>query len=518
MTRNEKKYAARYLEAWNRYGNNLPNEEYDKLSQLRQKLGIRLVRAQQVESEIIAEGKLSIRKAPITPPGLPKGEEIWTPLKPSSPSGRSGGVLGVVDEIAQYEATIDEILSEVSDVSEKMEAIKRQLISVSGNLIKEGVRLMRRRHYSGKSKTGLIVSASGAALGLAAYVFQSYRQRLIEKKRSEQLDELLKKKKEIAQVRLELIKQLRDSFKQTIVPRMAKLYDKEFNEELDIDDPIRQQKIDSFRRDFVLAVKVRYLEAILDYVVAEMEAWKQGKQNSTLPRPDINRTIDEELTTWPKRLDMASDDGSDWDDMLSDYLQQPRKSYPYPIYLMLSDPYMLRTYVGLSIQTATNVNEPLIGLEYKEEEKTIRPTANTQHPIPNTQHPTPNTQHPTPNTQISIPVQHILEQNPYYKDCIRMLDDSHVPSPKGFGWKDALIMTVYVGTLLLLAYLIWQTSGLLFTVLTIVFCLTVPFTVLPVTENLPYVREEIKFEQMLEGIKRREQGIAKKYSKIVINE
>ena len=506
MTRNEKKYAARYLEAWNRYGNNLPNEEYDRLSLLRRQLGIRLARAQQVERDIVIEAAggttLPLRKTQLL-----KGDEAsmrYDLTTLSSPLATTP-YDQMLSEVAQYEATIDEILSEVSDVSEKMETIKKQLISVSGSLIKESIRLMRRKHYhSGKSKTGLIVSASGAALGLAAYVFQSYRQRIIEKKRSEKLDELLLKKKEIAEVRLETIQQLRDSFKRTIVPRMAKLYDKEFNEELDIDDPIRQQKIDSFRRDFVLAVKVRYLEAILNYVVAEMEAWKLGKQNSTLPRPDINRTIDEELTTWPKRLDMASDDGSDWDDMLSDYLQQPRKSYPYPIYLMLSDPYMLRTYVGLSIQTATNVNEPLIGLEYKEEEKTIRPT--------------PNTQHPTPNTQISIPVQHILEQNPYYKDCIRMLDDSHVPSPKGFGWKDALIMTVYVGTLLLLAYLIWQTSGLLFTVLTIVFCLTVPFTVLPVTENLPYVREEIKFEQMLEALKRREQGIAKKYSKIVINE
>ena len=35
MTRNEKTYAARYLELHNKYGNNLPNEEYDKLSQLR---------------------------------------------------------------------------------------------------------------------------------------------------------------------------------------------------------------------------------------------------------------------------------------------------------------------------------------------------------------------------------------------------------------------------------------------------------------------------------------------------
>lgn len=512
MTRNEKKYAARYLEAWNRYGNNLPNEEYDRLSLLRRQLGIRLARAQQVERDIVIEAAggttLPLRKTQLL-----KGDEAsmrYDLTTLSSPLATTP-YDQMLSEVAQYEATIDEILSEVSDVSEKMETIKKQLISVSGSLIKESIRLMRRKHYhSGKSKTGLIVSASGAALGLAAYVFQSYRQRIIEKKRSEKLDELLLKKKEIAEVRLETIQQLRDSFKRTIVPRMAQLYDKEFRQEIAIDDPIRQQKVDSFRRDFVLAVKTRYLEAILDYVVAEMQSWQQSKQHSQLPRPDINKTIDEELMTWPKKLDMTRDDGSDWDDMLSDYISQPRKTYPYPIYLMLSDPYMLRTYVGLDIQSASNASEPLLQLAYKEDEHHIRVTTPAQQTASDAQQATADAQ------QASIPVQHILEQNPYYRDCVRMLDDSHVPSPKGFGWRDALITALYVMALLALACLIWQTDGLLFTVLTIIYCISVPFTVLPVTENLPYVREEIRYEEMLEAIKRRESVIAKKYNKIVI--
>lgn len=512
MTRNEKKYAARYLEAWNRYGNNLPNEEYDRLSVLRRQLGIRLARAQEVERDIVieADGGTTV---PLRKTQLLKGDEssMKYALSPSALNADQSPLNTtpydqILGEVAQYEATIDEILSEVSDVSEKMEGIKKQLISVSGSLIKESIRLMRRKHHhSGKSKTGLIVSASGAALGLAAYVFQSYRQRIIEKKRSEKLDELLLKKKEIAEVRLETIKQLRDSFKRTIVPRMAQLYDKEFQQEIAIDDPIRQQKIDSFRRDFVLAVKTRYLEAILDYVVAEMQSWKKSKQNSGLPRPDINKVIDEELMTWPARLEMTRDDGSDWDDMLSDFISQPRKAYPYPIYLMLSDPYMLRTYVGLDIQSATNASEPLLQLAYKEDEQLIQVSTPAQHATLDSQ-------------QASIPVQHILKQNPYYQDCVRMLDDSHVPTPKGFGWLDGLITGLYVLTLLGLAYLIWQTNGLLFTVLTIIYCIAVPFTVLPVTENLPYLREEIRYEEMLEAIKRRERVIAKKYNKIVINE
>jgi len=198
--------------------------------------------------------------------------------------------------------------------------------------------------------------------------------------------------------------------------------------------------------------------------------------------------------TWPARLEMTRDDGSDWDDMLSDFISQPRKAYPYPIYLMFSDPYMTRTYVGLDIQSVSNATEPLLQLEYKEEEKMVRLEGT------------------------SIPMQHILEQNPYYRDCKRLLEDSHVPSPKGFGWRDALITGLYVLALLSIAYLIWQTDGLLFTLLTIIYCIAVPFTVLPVTENLPYVREEIKYEEMLEAIKRREDIIAKKYNKIVINE
>ena len=507
MTRNEKKYAARYLEAWNRYGNNLPNEEYDKLSLLRRQLGIRLARAREIDREIIIEAAGGTT-VPLRKTQLIRTEDTPFTLHHSPSaihSSSSNPYDQILDEVAQYEVTIDEILNEVGDVSKKMETIKKQLISVSGSLIKEGIRLMRKKHRHGKSKTGLIVSASGAALGMAAYVFQKYRKRIIEKKRAEQLDELMVKKREIAGVRLEIIEQLRDSFKESIVPRMEKLYDKEFHEEVAIDDPIRKEKIDSFRRDFVLTVKTKYLDAILDYVVAEMQAWLKGKQESNMQRPDVNRIIDEELMSWPKRLETTLDDGSDWDDMMSEFVSQPRKSYPYPIYLMLSDPYMLRTYVGLDIQSATNVSEPLISLEYQEEERlvrslTIEPGDSTSQ-ISDTK--------PQP---VSISAQHILEQNPYYQDCMRMLEDSHVPSPKGFGWRDGLIMTIYVGVLLLLAWLVWQTNGIVFVLLTMLYCVTIPFTVLPVTENLPYVKEEIRYEEMLERIKRREEIIARKYN------
>ena len=512
MTRNEKKYAARYLEAWNKYGNNLPNEEYDKLSLLRRQLGIRLARAREIDREIVIEAAGG-NTIPLRKTQLMRGEEVSLKYDIKSETSNlqsqsTNPYQEILAEVSQYEATIDEMLTEVGDVSQKMETIKKQLISVSGSLIKEGIRLMRRNHHSGKSKTGLIVSATGAAMGMAAYVFQSYRQRIIEKKRAEQLDELMAKKREIAEVRLEAIEKLRDSFKETILPRMAKLYDKEFYEEVGIDDPIRQQKIDSFRRDFVLTVKTQYLAAILDYVVAEMKAWLKGKQESGLPRPDVNRIIDVELMTWPKRLAMTQDDGSDWDDMLSEFIQSPRKSYPYPIYLMFSDPYMLRNYVGLDIQAASNVTEPLLTLDYREEQKMTR--TGLSMPATPTQ--------PQQTQDVSIPVLHILKQNPYYQDCVRMLEDSHVPSPKGFGWKDGLIMGIYITVLLVLAILIWQTDGLLFGLLASIYCPTMPFTVLPVTENLPYVKEEIRHEDMLDRIKRREETIAKKYNRIVINE
>lgn len=98
MTRNEKKYAARYLEAWNRYGNNLPNEEYDKLSALRRQLGIRLARAQEINREIVIEaagGSI----VPLRKTQLMKGDE--------SPFALSA-------QNSPLSAPYDQILNEVS--------------------------------------------------------------------------------------------------------------------------------------------------------------------------------------------------------------------------------------------------------------------------------------------------------------------------------------------------------------------------------------------------------------------
>lgn len=498
MTRNEKKYAARYLELHNKYGNNLPNEEYDKLSQLRQELGIRLERANEINEEIVREAGgtniVPIRKTP-----LMKGKKISLNYNVKLNDDATSPYEQLLNEVSQYEAAVDEILTEVAYVSSTMEDIKKQFTKLSGNLIKEGIRLMKQRgsKYHGRSKTALVVSASGAALGLAAYVFDSYRKRLIERKRAEQLGKLLEKKREIAEVRLENIEHLRDSFKENIASKMQELYMKEFHEEVDIDDPLRQQKTDSFRRDFVLTIKTRYLSDILDYVVAEMQAWKNGKQNSDMRRPDVNLIIDGELMTWPARLAMTKDDGTDWDDMLESYIRTPRTGYPYPVYLMFSEPYMLRTYVGLDVQGTTNASEPLLRLKYHENTRSVEGTD-------------------ADGTGISVPIQHILEKNDYYNDCVRMLEDAHVPTPKGFGRKDFIIVATYVLILLVIAVLIWFTDGLLFTFLAIVYSISVPFTVLPVTENLPYIKEEERYEKMQDDIRRRETKIAEKYNRIVI--
>ena len=75
LKRNEKKYAARYLEAWNRYGNNLPNEEYDQLSQLRQQLGIRLARAREIDRQIVIEAAGGTT-VPLRKTQLMKGEQV----------------------------------------------------------------------------------------------------------------------------------------------------------------------------------------------------------------------------------------------------------------------------------------------------------------------------------------------------------------------------------------------------------------------------------------------------------
>ncbi|MBQ8657468.1 MAG: hypothetical protein IJ527_10545 [Prevotella sp.] len=450
MNRNEKKYAARYLELHNKYGNNLPNAEYDQLSQLRQQLGIRLERALEINSEIVREAGgtdiVPIRKTP-----LMKGKNISLDYNKQLNDDTTSPYERLLNEVSQYEATVDEILTEVAYVSGSMLDIKKQFTKLSGNLIKEGIRLMKQRgsKYHGRSKTALAVSASGAALGLAAYVFDSYRQRMVQQKKQEQLEKLLEKKREIAQVRLENIERLRDSFKENITTRMQQLYLKEFEQEIDIDDPLREQKIDSFRRDFVLTIKTRYLSDILDYVVAEMQAWQHGQQNSSLQRPDINRLIDGELMTWPKRLSVTNDDGTDWDDMLLDYIRTPRTSYPYPVYLMFSEPYMLRTYVGVDLLNTTNASEPLLKLAYQENRKSVVSTD-------------------PDDTQVSIPIQHILEKNDYYNDCVRLIDDTHMPKPKGFGKKDFAIVAVYVAVLLLLAVLIWQTDGIIFTLLAII--------------------------------------------------
>ena len=173
-------------------------------------------------------------------------------------------------------------------------------------------------------------------------------------------DAILQKKQNMASEKLPAITSQLEKFKANISVKFEALYTKDWDKVLDISDSLMMPTVSLFKRNFSLVIKMRYLVRVMQYCIDEMQAWSQGKQDSGLASPSILKLIENEFALWPNKLGYKK---GDWDALMIDALNQEEGKMPVPVVMVISDPCLMRNFIGINIGDSDNCPNALISLE-----------------------------------------------------------------------------------------------------------------------------------------------------------
>lgn len=329
---------------------------------------------------------------------------------------------GLQDDVKSLFQSIDKYDKELAVITKDLAAVDKSIAEFQNELNAsiEAVAIL-----------GQMVSKSPylkAGFDIVSLIGKTYGGIAADKKRKEasvkaqaREDAVLSSKKIQAQEKLPHIKEVHDSFKESCLPQIVNLYNLYLHKEVLINDSELNRKVKRFVSLFELVIKSRFINDTFEYYEAEMTAWIKGFHSSKEKRPSYDKEIEIELKSWTAKL---FQEGENLDDKIRSLLQAKEGSCPLPIAATLSNPCLLRNYVGIDIGEANNCSAALIKLSPKR--------TNVKNPI--------------------------VLSNPYYKLCESILSDSYSPPKKviGFSLLDALVLLVIPALLLGISLLLFR--------------------------------------------------------------
>lgn len=334
----------------------------------------------------------------------------------------SNSLEGLQDDVKSLFQSIDKYDKELAVITKDLAAVDKSIAEFQNELNAsiEAVAIL-----------GQMVSKSPylkAGFDIVSLIGKTYGGIAADKKRKEasvkaqaREDAVLSSKKIQAQEKLPHIKEVHDSFKESCLPQIVYLYNLYLHKEVLINDSDLNRKVKRFVSLFELVIKSRFINDTFEYYEAEMTAWIKGYHSSKEKRPSYDKEIEIELKSWAAKL---FQEGENLDDKIRSLLQANEGSCPLPIAATLSNPCLLRNYVGINIGEANNCSAALIKLSPKR--------TNVKNPI--------------------------ILSNPYYQFCESILSDSYSPPKKviGFSILDALVLLVIPALLLGMSLLLFR--------------------------------------------------------------
>ena len=319
--------------------------------------------------------------------------------------------------VAESEAIVWEILQQFSEVDQSINEMRERFSATSNSLFDAAGDLF---NSAGKTKNGN-EAALGAGIGLAlaaaglvtegvGLVTSLVKKRQAKKQKQIAMEAALEKKKEMAEEKFDSIKKFRNSFSSVVGKRVEASYMAEFEKTITSSDPQFDLKMKIFRRNLGLQLKTDFLKDKLDFVLAEMTAWKSGRHDSDYKPKDMLTILEDELKRWPKRLVGITS----WDGYLKAALLNKNPEVPMPTALLLTDKTLLSNYVGINIDLVENCPSALLEATNGTLDVSMLPTAA------------------------------FLEKNPYLVTCRKALEDEYNPPayPKKFGTADIIALAI----------------------------------------------------------------------------
>lgn len=313
----------------------------------------------------------------------------------------------LLKEYNECQAFVDSVLTSFAKIDSSINDFINDSWNFASSFLERAGRESEKRNPNmSRFVTDALIGAGAAVGGLA---IGGYRKIKAKKERRRQLDEAMVVKQKIADEKYDLIVERLRKMNEGLLPKIERLYEKESSKTVCVDDELLFKRIQLFKQSFVLYIKSRFLEGSLLFVLAEMDAWKMGKDDSDFKKLSINDYVEKELLQWPEKIG----DCDDWDQFIYNQLESSETNIPIQTAFVLSEPALVSRYVGVQINDFGNC----IGPVYVSHDSSYFGERASKF---------------------------ILENNSYIKDCISIAKEYHNdPKPKEkFSWIDLLSMLI----------------------------------------------------------------------------
>lgn len=268
-------------------------------------------------------------------------------------------VAALLNELDKYDAEIDSLSADLAQVDKSISEFRASLESAADAV-------------AGLSNSSLFSDKARGVFGFAGLGMRWWGKRTEEKRRREAIQEynrnmeaLLQKKCEIADEKLPRLLESYSKFSEMILPKIEALYHKEFDAKILLGDSRLGKKCQQFKKTLCIFIKSRFIGDTMRYCIEEMRAWKRGKHNSGMTQPSIDRELTEEFSSWPSKFGRKDES---WDSIMADAVRVTSGEMPIPIVTVLSDPCLLRNYVGISIGESGNCPDAILRIDEVEPE------------------------------------------------------------------------------------------------------------------------------------------------------
>ncbi len=269
-------------------------------------------------------------------------------------------VAALLAELDKFEQEVDSLSADLSQVDKSISEFRKSLDNVAdavSNLSSSSL-------FSNRTKG--VLGVFGLAFRLRGDYVEAKRRREVWQEYNRNMDALLQTKRRIADEKLPRIVGSYNKFTGMLAPKIEALYSKEFQAKALLDDQLLDKKCRQFKKVLCIAIKSRFIGDTMKYCIEEMKSWKEGKHDSNMARPSIDRELTDEFSTWPSKFGRKDDT---WDSIVSEAIHSTSGEMPIPMVAVLSDPCLLRNYVGVSIGESGNCPDAIIKISDVRSEK-----------------------------------------------------------------------------------------------------------------------------------------------------
>lgn len=266
----------------------------------------------------------------------------------------SADVSTLLTELDKFESEIDSLSADLARVDKSISEFRASLDNVTDAV----AGLSNSSLFSNNSRG--VFGVVGLGTKLCGKYTEEKRRREAIQEYNRNMDALLQTKCEIADEKLPRLLESYGKFSEMILPKIEALYHKEFDAKILLDDSLLGKKCQQFKKSLCIVIKSRFIGDTMKYCIEEMRAWKRGKHNSSMAQPSIERELTEEFSSWPSKFGRKEDS---WDSMMMNAVHTTSGEMPIPVVTVLSDPCLLRNYVGVSIGESGNCPDAIIRVD-----------------------------------------------------------------------------------------------------------------------------------------------------------